>query len=181
MSFGAAKAKPFEALLVDQVAMEFQAHQQYIALAVWFDSHDLKQLAKHFYAQALEERNHGMMMVQFQLDRDKPVTIPAVAAVRNDFGHVRELIQLALEQEQQVTAAIEAMFAAARASDDFIAEQFVLWFLKEQVEEVSSMTTLLAIVDRAGDDWFKVEDWLAREGHGEDHDSSAPPAAGGAV
>ncbi|MGI4895282.1 MAG: ferritin [Janthinobacterium lividum] len=174
-------SKPFAQLLTEQVAMEFQAHQQYIALAVWFDGHDLKQLGKLFYAQALEERNHGMMMVQYQLDRDLPVTIPAVDGVRNEFGHVRELIQLALEQEKDVTAAIERLFAAARAERDYIAEQFVLWFLKEQVEEISSMTTLLTIVDRAGDDWFKVEGWLAREGHGEDHDATAPPAAGGAV
>lgn len=173
--------QPFVDLLTEQVALEFQAHQQYVALAVWFDRHDLKQLAKHFYAQALEERNHGMMMVQYQLDRDLPSTIPSVPAVRNDFGHVREPIELALQQEKQVTAAIERMFAAARAEADFIAEQFVWWFLKEQVEEVASMTTLLAIVDRAGDDWFKVEDWLAREGHEEGEDPTAPAAAGGAV
>jgi len=174
-------SQTFAELLTQQVAMEFHAHQQYIALAVWFDTHDLKQLGKHFYAQALEERNHGMMMVQFQLDRDLPTTIPSVPEVRNEFGHVRELIQLALEQEKQVTTAIEAMFAAAREAHDFIAEQFVLWFLKEQVEEVASMSTLLTIVDRAGDDWFKVEDWLAREGGGEGEDPTAPPAAGGAV
>ena len=173
-------SRSFVELLTDQVASEFHAHQQYVALAVWFDAHDLKQLAKLFYAQAIEERNHGMMMVQYQLDRDIPTVIPAVPAVRNEFSSVRELIELALEQERQVTRQIEALFAAARAEGDFIGEQFVLWFLKEQVEEIASMTTLLAIVDRAGDDLFKVESWLAREGSS-DHDSSAPPAAGGAV
>ncbi|NAZ81935.1 ferritin [Kineococcus sp. R8] len=174
-------ARSFVELLTDQVASEFHAHQQYVALAVWFDAHDLKQLAKLFYAQAIEERNHGMMMVQYQLDRDIPTVVPAVPAVRNEFTSVREIIELALAQEQQVTRQIEALFAAARAEGDFIGEQFVLWFLKEQVEEIASMTTLLAIVDRAGDDLFRVEDWLAREGHDEGHDSSAPPAAGGAV
>ena len=168
-------------LLGEQIVSEFSAHQQYVALAVWFDSHDLKQLAKHFYAQALEERNHGMMFVQFMLDRGIPVTVPGVAPVRNDFGQVRELIALALEQEQLVTRQIEGLFAAARRDGDFIGEQFTLWFLKEQVEEVASMTTLLAIVDRAGDDLFKVEDWLARESVAEAADPSAPTVAGGAA
>ncbi|MFB9375646.1 ferritin [Kineococcus gynurae] len=171
----------FADLLVGQVAMEFHAHQQYVALAVWFDAHDLQQLAKLFYAQALEERNHGMMMVQFQLDRDLPVTIPATPAVRNDFTEVSELISLALQQEKAVTTAIEGLMAAARRESDFMAEQFVLWFLKEQVEEVASMSTLLTIVQRAGDDLFKVEDWIAREHGPEGADPTAPPVAGGAL
>ena len=173
--------RTFVELLGEQIVSEFSAHQQYVALAVWFDSNDLKQLAKHFYAQALEERNHGMMFVQFMLDRDLPVRIPGVEPVRNEFDGVRELIVLALEQERAVTRQIEALFAAARREGDFIGEQFILWFLKEQVEEVASMSTLLAIVDRAGDDMFKVEDWLARESVAEAGDPSAPAVAGGAA
>ncbi|PPK98879.1 ferritin [Kineococcus xinjiangensis] len=173
--------KSFQELLGEQVVAEFHASQQYVALAVWFDSHDLKQLAKHFYAQALEERNHGMMFVQFMLDRGIPVRIPGVAEVRNEFGSVRELIALALEQEGEVTRLIEGLFAAARREGDFIGEQFVHWFLKEQVEEVASMSTLLTIVDRAGDDLFRVEDWLARESVDEAEDPSAPAVAGGAA
>jgi ferritin len=172
----------FVRLLNDQVAMEFSAHQQYLALAVWFDGRDLPRLAGTFYRQANEERNHAMMMVQYLLDRDIPATIPAVPAVRNDFGHPRELVELALQQEQAVTASIERLFKAARDDGDFVGEQFMLWFLKEQVEEVASMSTLLTIMDRARDDFFKVEDFLARETVGDGGtDPGAPPVAGGAI
>lgn len=171
----------FAQLLREQVRHEFTASQQYIAIAVWFDDRDLPRLAAHFYAQSVEERNHAMMMVQYLLDRDWAVEIPGVDEVRNEFADVIEPLALALEQEQQVTRHIEAIFRAAREEGDLLGEQFMLWFLKEQVEEVSSMNTLNAIAQRAGDNWFYIEDHLAREQSGEGADASAPTAAGGAL
>ena len=170
----------FTELLSEQVRNEFSASQQYIGLAVWFDSHDLPQLAAHFYRQSVEERNHAMMIVQWMLDRDLAVTIPGIDPVRNDFESVVEPIALALSQEQTVTEQIKTLFATARAESDFLGEQFMLWFLKEQVEEVASMTTLLTIAERAGDDLFEIETYLARESVGDGGvDAGAPDAAGG--
>jgi ferritin len=172
----------FTELLEAQVRNEFAASQQYAAVAVWFDSQDLPQLARYFYRQSLEERNHAMMMVQYMLDRDLPITIPGIDPVRNTFSSPTDPIGLALAQEKQVTADIKALFEAARAEGDPLGEQFMLWFLKEQVEEVASMTTLLNIAERAGENWFDLENYVARESIGDGgHDSSAPPAAGGAL
>ncbi len=171
----------FDELLAAQIGNEFAASQQYIAIAVWFDNRDLPQLAKHFYRQSLEERNHAMMLVQYRLDRDLGIAIPGLDPVINDFVDEREPIALALEQEKRVTTQIEALFAAARAENDALGEQFMLWFLKEQVEEVASMSTLLAIVERASN-LFDVENYLVRETVGDGGiDSGAPEAAGGAI
>ncbi|HWM13941.1 MAG TPA: ferritin-like domain-containing protein, partial [Gaiellaceae bacterium] len=68
----------FAEALNEQVANEFAASQQYVAIAVYYDTETLPQLAAHFYRQALEERNHAMMLVQYLLDADLPVRIPAV-------------------------------------------------------------------------------------------------------
>ena len=88
---------------------------------------------------------------------------------------------MALEQEREVTRNIEEMFRAARAEGDALGEQFMLWFLKEQVEEVASMTTLLNITERA-ENLFDIENYVARESVGDaGHDSSAPSAAGGVI
>jgi len=172
----------FLQLLREQVGHEFAAHQQYIAIAVWFDNSDLPQLARHYYRQAVEERNHAMMIVQYMLDRSLPVTIPGVEAVRNEFADVVEPIALALAQEQQVTAQIEAIFQAARVEADPLGEQFLLWFLKEQVEEVASATTLLTVAQRAGTNLFDLENYVAREQVGDAGESlDAPTAAGGAL
>lgn len=172
----------FESLLRAQVGVEFDAHTQYIAMAVYFDSEDLPQLAAHFYRQAEEERNHGMMIVQYMLDRDLKVEIPAGVKPKNDFGSVTEPIELALAQEKQVTRSIEALFAAARAEGDVLSEQFLLWFLKEQVEEVASMSTLLTVAQRASGNLFDIENFVAREQVGDGgQDADAPEAAGGAI
>jgi ferritin len=154
-----------------------------VALAVWFDSHDLPQLAALFYRQAVEERNHGMMMVQYLLDRDVAPVIRGVPAVQNDFKEPVELIRLALEQEKEVTAQIERLFKAARDEGNFLGEQFVLWFLKEQVEEVAAMQSLLTVTERAGSDLFRLEEYVDREGltAGEAVDTTAPSTAGGAL
>ena len=169
-------------LLREQVRHEFNASQQYIAIAVWYDAHDLPQLAAHFYRQAVEERNHAMMIVQWMLDRDLQISIPGVDEVKGDFASIVEPLALALAQEQKVTDQIKALFATARDENDFLGEQFMLWFLKEQVEEVAAMTTLLNVAQRAGDDWFDVETYLARESVGDSGgDASAPAAAGGAL
>jgi ferritin len=190
----------FNELLTRQVGNEFAASHQYIAVAAWFDGQDLPQLAKHFYRQSLEERNHAMMMVRYILDRGLKVSIPGIEPVRNDFANVEEPLALALAQEKEVTENIKGLFAAARAENDALGEQFMLWFLKEQVEEVASMTTLLNIARRA-DNLFDVENFLARErvgdhgnagvhhrhgGHHTDHgeenrDSGTPEAAGGSL
>lgn|SRR5687768_9752702 len=176
------KKSKFHELLQTQVGNEFSASQQYIALAVWFDNEDLPRLASHFYKQALEERNHAMMIVQFLMDNDIPVAVPGTAAPLNEFKAPRDLVDLALRQEQQVTDQIVALAKAAREEGDYIGEQFMQWFLKEQVEEVSSMKTLLTIMDRADGNMFYVETFLTRETVGDTGgDAGAPTAAGGTV
>lgn len=168
----------FVKLLKDQVRNEFTASQQYIAIAAYFDGKDLPQLAKRFYEQALEERGHAMMMIQYLLDQDEEIEIPGVDAVVNRFGSVREPVKLALEQERTVTEQIVTLARTARDIGDYIGEQFMQWFLAEQVEEVSSMTTLLAIVDRAEDNLFDIEDFIAREMKSEKVAAVAPRQAG---
>jgi ferritin len=170
----------FAELLQTQIQHEFTAAQQYIALAVWFDARDLPRLAKRFYRQAIEERNHALAMVRYLLDRDQAVVIPGSGDVRNDFSSVHEAIELALDQERTVTADIEAMAKAARAEEDYLGEQFMAWFLKEQVEEVAQMATLLTVVERAGGNLFEVESHLYREPAAEAGEApDMPPVAGG--
>lgn len=172
----------FHALIQDQIRSEFTASQQYIAIAVYFDGADLPQLAKHFYAQAVEERNHAMMLVQYLLDRDVDAEIPGVDAVCNRFDTPREALALALSQERTVTEQISRLTSVAREEGDYLGEQFMQWFLKEQIEEVSSMATLVRIADRAGANLFHIEDFVARElSGGGGADPAAPKAAGGSL
>ncbi|GAA1716807.1 ferritin [Kribbella yunnanensis] len=172
----------YEKLLQEQIRNEFTASQQYVAVAVWFDDQDLPQLAAHFYKQALEERNHAMMMVQYLLDKDIRPHIPGVGEVASDFKSALEPLELALQQEITVTKQIETLARTARDESDYVGEQFMQWFLKEQVEEVAAMNTLVNVAKRAGDNLFHLEDFMARETVGDGgSDPTAPNAAGGTV
>ena len=167
--------------LNEQVGHEFAASQQYIAIAVHYDGLTQPWLAAHFYRQAVEERNHAMMIVQYLLDADERVAIPGVAAPRTEFGDVVEPVRLALEQERRVTEQISALAQLARTEADLVGEQFLHWFLQEQREEVSSMGALLTVVERSKDNVMLIEDYLARETGGSALESGAPPTAGGAL
>jgi ferritin len=174
-----ARETKFQSQLQDQIRNEFTAAQQYIAIAVYLDGADLPQLAAHFYGQAVEERNHAMMLVRHLLDRDVKVEIPGIDAVRNDFDTPQAALALALDQERGVTEQITALAATARDEHDYLGEQFMHWFLKEQVEEVASMTTLLRIAKRAGANLFDLEEFVAREMSSAATDPTAPAVAGG--
>ena len=168
--------------LNEQVGHEFAASQQYVAIAVHYDALTLPRLAAHFYRQAVEERNHAMMLVQYLLDADERVAIPGVAAPQTAFADVVEPVRLALEQEKRVTAQISDLTKLARTEGDLVGEQFLHWFLQEQREEVSSMGALLTVVERSRENVMLIEDYLARETIGDAGvDAGAPPAAGGAL
>ena len=169
--------------LNEQVGHEFAASQQYVAIAVHYDAQTLPRLAAHFYRQAVEERNHAMMIVQYLLDAGHAVVTPGVEAPQTAFSDARAPVALALEQEQRVTEQIAGLVALAREENDLIGEQFLHWFLAEQREEVASMSDLLAIVERASEsNVLLVEDYLARNPVGDQGESTAaPPAAGGAL
>jgi bacterioferritin B len=172
-------APAFAAKLNEQIANEFAAHQQYVACAVYYDSEALPQLAGFFYRQALEERDHAMMMVQFLLDTDGEVTIPGVQAPRARFEDVVGPIALALEQEQRVSEQINALAATAREEGDYTSEQFMQWFIREQTEEVATMSNLLRVAQRARADQADIEDFIAREHQvPAGRDPTAPHAAG---
>jgi ferritin len=167
-----------------QIANEFAASQQYIAIAVYFDGETLPNLAAHFYRQAVEERNHAMMLVQYLLDADEKIQIPGVGAPKTAFKDAVEPIALALEQEKTVTKQIADLVKKARDENEYVGEQFLLWFLQEQREEVSGMSDLLSIVKRASEsNLLLAEEYLARNAVGDAGapESGAPGAAGGAL
>jgi ferritin len=175
-------SEKFVSALNAQVGREFAASQQYISIAVYFDEATLPQLAKFFYGQAVEERNHALMMVQYLLDTDSSVTIPGVEQPKTSFADYREPVALALEQEKTVGQEIEGLAEVAHDERDHTSMNYVQWFLKEQVEEVATMTDLLAVTERAGDDVWQVEDYVSRENpRAEPEDPTAPEPAGGAL
>jgi ferritin len=176
-------APAFVSLLNQQIGHEFAASQQYAAVAAHYDAEALPRLAAFFYRQAVEERNHAMMMVQYLIDADERPAFPALPAPQTEFGDIVAPVQLALDQEKRVADQVGELARVARDAGDYASEQFMQWFIKEQVEEIASMNDLLKIVTRAAGDPLRAEEFLAREQVGDTGapDATAPPAAGGAL
>ena len=130
------------------------------------------------YKQATEERDHAMMMIQYLLDSDAEIRIPALEAPEMSFADVIAPVKLALDQEKRVTDQINELTRIARDENDFASDQFMQWFVKEQVEEVAKMSDLLAVVTRSASDYERIEDWVAREDSGVSDDPTAPRKAG---
>jgi bacterioferritin B len=142
--------------LNQQIAYEFAAHQQYVANAVHYDGETLPRLAAFFYAQAVD-------------------------APKTAFSGLAEPVRIALDQEKRVSDQIAELTKLARDGGDLLSEQFMQWFLKEQVEEVATMSALLKVVERSADRPMDVEEYLVREGQDGAEDPTAPPVAGGAL
>src|ERR1700712_2801043 len=162
-------AQAFVDRLNEQIGHEFAASQQYLAIAVYYDDETLPRLAAFYYAQSLEERTHALMMIQYLLDAGVPAPIPGVEAP----------VARAREQERRVSEQINGLAGIARKEGDYTSEQFMQWFIKEQVEEVATMSDLLRVVERSRDDVMEVENYMAREQSGPGGtDPPAPPPAG---
>jgi ferritin len=171
-------ADRFVEALNGQIGNELAAHNQYLACAVHYDAETMPQMAAFFYAQALEERGHAMMMVRYLLDTDATVSIPGVEAPQTSFADVVAPVALALAQEKRVTEQINGLLRIAREEFDFASEQFLQWFIKEQVEEIATMSDLLAIVTRNQADLEDIEEYVARESASTTTDPTAPRIAG---
>ena len=171
-------AARFAELLNAQIGNELAAHNQYLACAIYYDALTMPRMAAFFYEQALEERAHAMMMVQYLVDTDAEVVLPAVEAPISAFADLVAPVELALAQERRVTDQINGLLRIAREEGDFASEQFMQWFIKEQVEEVATMSDLLAVASRNRDDIEDIEEYVAREHGGEGEDPTAPRQAG---
>ena len=148
----------------EQMGHEFGAMLQYYAIAAHFGAEGLPELSAYFYKQAEEEKKHALRFIQFVIDTGARVQIPSVSAPRAHFEVAEDAVKLSLEQEQQVTTQINVLVSMAKAESDYTADNFLQWFIKEQLEEVASMGQLLRIVQRAGEgNLLRVEEYLARE------------------
>lgn len=162
-----------------QIGNEMGASMQYIAIASYFDSETLPELAKFFYQQSEEERTHAMRFVKFINDVGGRVVIPTLPAPQADFVSAEDAVAKALTWEEEVTHQIYDLVEVARADKNYVGVRFLDWFVEEQLEEVTTMTDLLAVIRRAGPDrLLYVEEYLSRQGRSGLESPAAPGGAG---
>jgi len=147
-----------------QIGSELGASNQYLRIAAYFDSENLPELATFFFRQSDEERMHALKFVHYVLEAGGEIEIPAIPATPGQISSAKAAVQMALDWELEVTNQINDIMALAVEQHDFIAQQFLHWFVSEQLEEVSTMSELVSVIDRAGEQLLLVEEYIARRG-----------------
>jgi len=137
--------------LCGQIANELGAAHKYLAMAYSFESMGLKILAKRFMKQSDEEREHALKIAKFVHDVGGSVTLEAIDKPKGDYSSAKAIVKAALDSEMTVTGQINDLVTMAKKENDYATENFLQWFVEEQVEEVSSMTELLQLVSMAGE------------------------------
>lgn len=144
-------------LLNKQIAMEAQAASSYLAMASWCDQNALNGSAKLLYDQSKEELDHQIKIFKYINDNGGTAKVPEIKKTLQDFNSLQEIYELALEQEIDVTHSIHAILKKCRELEDFRTENFLQWFVEEQMEEEKKMRDILDLFDLLNDSPIAVK------------------------
>jgi ferritin len=118
-----------------QVTAEFYSASLYLSMAAWFENQSLPGIAHWMKFQADEERTHGMKLFNHILERGDKAVLDAIPAPPAEFEGPEAIFKMVAEHEAKVTTLINGLFELARGEKDFATENFLQWFVSEQVEE----------------------------------------------
>ncbi len=137
--------------LNEQINAELNSYYVYLAMSCRLDQMGLKVLAEFFSRQSEEERGHAMRIVKYVQEVGGTVELAALDRAAGDYPSALAIARAALEQEMDITHRINALVTLAEGEKDYATRSFLSWFVDEQVEEVSSMTDLVQLLELAGD------------------------------
>ncbi len=138
--------------LNDQMNFEFLSAYYYLAMSAYCDDQDLGGFAHFFWVQAEEERFHAEKFYNFINERGERAKFQGISDPQNDFESLKNVFEVALEHEQEVTKRIYKILDIAHQESDYATISFLDWFVDEQVEEEDSMDGLIKKIERIGED-----------------------------
>lgn len=139
-------------LLNDQINKEFYSAYLYLDFAVYYDEEGLDGFANWYKIQAMEERDHAMLMLQYLQNNGVKVTLGAIDKPDKELNDKLQVLKYGLEHEQYVTSLIHTIYDAAYEVRDFRTMQFLDWFVKEQGEEEKNAEDMIKKMELFGDD-----------------------------
>ena len=144
--------KRVEKALNDQIAKEAYASNSYLAMASWCERKALRGCTGFFYTQSEEERQHMLKLIKYVNDSAGEAVIPALAQPKENYDSVKDLFEISLKQERDVTASINNLVELAFSVKDHASYNFLQWYVSEQHEEESLFKTILDLIHLAGKD-----------------------------
>ena len=135
-----------------QINSELTASYSYLGMSAWCDQQKYTGAARWLRLQSQEEYMHAMKLLDFLLARDCDVQLRAIQAPHSPFASLLDVFERALEQEQEVSHQIDALYETAFNEKAFAAVAELQWFLTEQVEEEKTGREIVTKLKMVGDD-----------------------------
>ncbi len=166
-----------EKAINQQVGNEFGASMEYLHIAAYFEGEDMLKFAQIFFEQAAEENEHAMKLLHYVLETGGTLRIPTIPGSKSNFTSPEEAVGTALAWEETVTKQIYGLMDIAVEEKDYIAQEFLGWFVDEQLEEISKMSMILNVIKRSQGNLLMAETYIVDALA----DMAAAAAAGGAA
>ena len=139
-------------ILNKQIKMEAHSSAAYLAMAAWCDVEGYDNSADFFFKQSDEERKHQLKLFHYLVDMECHAVSPTVDETQHEFTNLRHVFEKALEMEMAVTDSIHNIMGVCRKANDVATEEFMRWFVQEQIEEEYVARRILELFDVLGED-----------------------------
>ena len=137
--------KKVEDILNEQILREDYSSQLYLSMASWAENKGFEGVSNWLYRQTEEERLHMLKLVKYVNERDGIAVIPEIDKPPVDFGDIFEMFDKVLAHEKFISGSINEIVATCVAENDYTTQNWIQWFVNEQIEEESSVK---AIIDK---------------------------------
>jgi ferritin len=141
-----------EKLLQEQVKKEAFSSQAYLAMACWADVKGFNGAAQFLYAHSDEERQHMLKLIKFINERGNHASVPALEAPKKNYEGLNEVFTSILEHEIKVTASINDIITACLEERDHLTNNFMQWYVSEQIEEEQLARFIIDKLEMIGSD-----------------------------
>ena len=145
-------SKTIEEALNNQVKIEAESSQIYLAMASWAEVQGLNGVATFMYAQSDEERDHMLKLVHYINERGGHAKISKLIAPSTEFGSFKEMFQTLFEHEVFVSKSINELVDITLQEKDYATHNFLQWYVAEQIEEEAQARTILDKINLIGND-----------------------------
>jgi ferritin len=135
--------KKIEELLNAQIVKEGYSSNLYLAMASWAESEGYSGISQWLYAQAEEEHVHMLKLLHYVNDRDGRATIPEFKQPPVSFESIQKVFEEVYAHEKQITASINKIVDLTFEEKDYSTNQWVQWYVNEQIEEEKTVREIL--------------------------------------
>ncbi|HPU40789.1 MAG TPA: ferritin [Acetivibrio clariflavus] len=144
-------SEKMEQLLNDQIQKEFYSAYLYLSFSSYFTSRNLNGFANWFKIQAMEERDHALIFINYLNLVGGRVKLQAIQAPEWDFKSIEEVLEKSLAHERSVTQSIYRIADLAIEERDHKTNSFIKWFIDEQAEEEDTAQQNLSKIRLVGE------------------------------